>query len=102
MKGDFPVKKTIHTESVDQLFKAILSLQNTEECYAFFEDICTVNELLSLSQRFDVGVRLLKGQTYQEISEATGASTATISRVGRLLTDENDGIEMAIERIQEK
>ena len=87
---------------MDQYFDAILSLKTREECYSFFKDICTINELLSLSQRFDVGVRLLKGQTYQEISEATGASTATISRVGRLLTDENDGIEMAIERIQEK
>ncbi|MBQ1368430.1 MAG: TrpR YerC/YecD [Firmicutes bacterium] len=96
------MRKKLHSEAMDQYFDAILSLKTREECYSFFKDICTVNELLSLSQRFDVGVRLLKGQTYQEISEATGASTATISRVGRLLTDENDGIEMAIERIQEK
>ena len=96
------MRKNLHSEAMDQYFDAILSLKTREECYSFFKDICTVNELLSLSQRFDVGVRLLKGQTYQEISEATGASTATISRVGRLLTDENDGIEMAIERIQEK
>ena len=96
------MRKKLHSEAMDQYFDAILSLKTREECYSFFKDICTVNELLSLSQRFDVGVRLLKGQTYQEISEATGASTATISRVGRLLTDENDGIEMAIERIHEK
>lgn len=96
------MRKKLHSEAMDQYFDAILSLKTREECYSFFKDICTVNELLSLSQRFDVGVRLLKGQTYQEISEATGASTATISRVGRLLTDENDGIEMAIERIQAK
>ena len=96
------MRKKLHSEAMDQYFDAILSLKTREECYSFFKDICTVNELLSLSQRFDVGVRLLRGQTYQEISEATGASTATISRVGRLLTDENDGIEMAIERIQEK
>ena len=96
------MRKKLHSEAMDQYFDAILSLKTREECYSFFKDICTVNELLSLSQRVDVGVRLLKGQTYQEISEATGASTATISRVGRLLTDENDGIEMAIERIQEK
>ncbi|MBO4889094.1 MAG: TrpR YerC/YecD [Firmicutes bacterium] len=96
------MRKNLHSEAMDQYFDAILSLKNREECYSFFKDICTVNEMLSLSQRFDVGVRLLKGQTYQEISEATGASTATISRVGRLLTDENDGIEMAAERIGEK
>ena len=96
------MRKNIRSEAVEKLFEAMLSLEDVDECYTFFQDICTVNELLSLSQRFDVGVRLLKGQTYQEISEATGASTATISRVGRLLTDENDGIEMAIERIQEK
>lgn len=100
MKGEFPVKKTIHTESVDQLFKAILSLQNAEECYAFFEDICTVNELLSLAQRFDVGIRLMNGQTYQEIAGATGSSTATISRVNRLLGDTASGLEMAAERIR--
>ena len=96
------MRKNLHSEAMDQYFDAILSLKNREECYSFFKDICTVNEMLSLSQRFDVGVRLLKGQTYQEISEATGASTATISRVGRLLTDENDGLEMAAERIGEK
>ena len=76
-----------------------MSLKNMEECYLFFEDICTVNELLSLSQRFDVGSRLLEKQTYQEISEATGASTATISRVNRLLNDNKNGIEMAAARV---
>ena len=84
---------------MDQYFDAILNLKTREECYSFFKDICTVNEMLSLSQRFDVGVRLLKGETYQEISEVTGASTATISRVNRLLSDENDGIEVAASRL---
>ncbi len=96
------MKKGIHTETVEQLFDAILSLKNRDECYMFFEDICTINELLSLSQRFDVGVRLLEGQTYQEISKNTGASTATISRVNRLLNDDLEGIEMAAERLKEK
>jgi len=94
------VKKNIHTESVDRLFQAILSLQNTDECYSFFEDICTINELLSLAQRFDVGMRLMEGQTYQEIAGATGSSTATISRVNRLLGDVNSGLEMAVNRIR--
>ena len=94
------MKKNIHTESVDRLFQAILSLQNTDECYSFFEDICTINELLSLAQRFDVGMRLMEGQTYQEIAGATGSSTATISRVNRLLGDVNSGLEMAVNRIR--
>ena len=93
------MRKNIHSEAVDKLFSAVLSLQNKEECYSFFEDICTINELLSLAQRFDVGTKLLNGQTYQEISKSTGASTATISRVNRLLGDNNNGIEMAAERI---
>ncbi len=96
------MKKDIHSETVEKLFNAVMSLKNMEECYLFFEDICTVNELLSLSQRFDVGSRLLEKQTYQEISEATGASTATISRVNRLLSDNRNGIEMAAERISRK
>lgn len=93
------MKKDIHSEAVEKLFTAVMSLKNMEECYLFFEDICTVNELLSLSQRFDVGSRLLEKQTYQEISEATGASTATISRVNRLLNDNKNGIEMAAARV---
>ena len=93
------MKKGIHTETVEQLFDAILSLKDKDECFLFFEDICTINELLSLSQRFDVGVRLMDGQTYQEISRNTGASTATISRVNRLLNDDHEGIEMAADRL---
>lgn len=96
------MKKSLNTETVNQLFKAILTLRDMEECHLFFEDICTINELNSLAQRFDVGRRLLEGQTYQTISEATSASTATISRVGRLLDDGKEGIEMAAERIREK
>ena len=95
------MKKT-HTEAVDQLFDAILSLRNREECYTFFEDICTPNELQSLSQRLDVGMKLLKKQTYQEISKSTGASTVTISRVNRLLSDDNEGIELIAKRLSEE
>ena len=74
------MSKKINSASVDFIFDAILSLQNREECYAFFEDICTVNELLSLSQRFEVAAMLRQKKTYLEIAEKTGASTATISR----------------------
>ncbi len=96
------MKRNINRGTVEKLFKAVLSLENMEECYLFFEDICTINELNSLAQRFDVGTRLLDGQTYQTISEATSASTATISRVGRLLGDGREGIEMAAARIKEQ
>ena len=72
------MKKDIHSEAVEKLFTAVMSLKNMEECYLFFEDICTVNELLSLSQRFDVGSRLLEKQTYQEISDAQDISLKTV------------------------
>ena len=93
------MSKKIHTEAVDQLFEAILSLKNKEECYIFFEDVCTINELLSLSQRFEVARMLREKKTYLEISEKTGASTATISRVNRSLTYGNNGYEMVFNRI---
>ena len=95
------MNKKLSTRNVEQLFNAVLGLKDMQECYAFFEDICTPNEILSFSQRFDVGVRLLKGQTYQEICAGNGASSATISRVSRLLSDDNDGIEMAVKRLKE-
>ena len=79
------MNKKIKTEAVNQLFEAVLTLETTEECYAFFEDLCTVNELLSLSQRFEVAAMLREQKTYLEIAEKTGASTATISRVNRSL-----------------
>ena len=77
--------KQLKSEPVDHLFEAILTLKSKEECYSFFEDLCTVNELLSLSQRFEVAAMLKDGKTYLEIAEKTGASTATISRVNRSL-----------------
>lgn len=94
--------KTIHSAAVDQLFEAVLSLKSKEECYTFFEDVCTVNELLSLSQRFEVAKMLRQKKTYLEISEKTGASTATISRVNRSLTYGNDGYEMVFDRLNIK
>lgn len=93
------MSKNIRTPAVDQLFEAILSLQNAEECYTFFEDICTINELLSLSQRFEVAKMLRSHNTYLEIAEKTGASTATISRVNRSLNYGNDGYDMVFSRI---
>lgn len=90
----------IRTESVDHLLDAILELKDKEECYKFFEDICTINELLSLSQRFEVARMLRDKKTYLEIAEHTGASTATISRVNRSLNYGNDGYDMVLTRIE--
>ena len=94
------MSKKLRTDAVDHLFDAILSLQNREECYAFFEDVCTVNELLSLSQRFEVAKMLRDQKTYLDIAEKTGASTATISRVNRSLNYGNDGYDMVFSRMQ--
>ena len=93
------MSKKIRTEAVDYLFSAILSLENKEECYTFFEDICTINELLSLSQRFEVAKMLREHKTYLESAEKIGAATATISRVNRSLNYGNDGYDMVFERI---
>lgn len=94
------MNKKIKTESVDALFQAILSLKTKEECYSFFEDLCTVNELLSLSQRFEVAAMLRDKKTYLEIAEKTGASTATISRVNRSLNYGSDGYALVFERME--
>ena len=94
------MNKKIRTEAVDFLFDAILSLKSREECYTFFEDVCTINELLSLSQRFEVAKMLREQETYLEIAEKTGASTATISRVNRSLNYGNDGYDMVFERLE--
>lgn len=94
------MNKKIITPAVDELFDAILSLQSKEECYSFFEDLCTINELLSLSQRYEVASMLRDKKTYLEIAEKTGASTATISRVNRSLNYGNDGYELVFERLK--
>lgn len=90
----------LKTPAVEQLFDAILSLENKGECAAFFEDLCTINELLSLSQRFEVAKMLREKKTYLDIAEKTGASTATISRVNRSLNYGSDGYEKVFERLQ--
>ena len=95
------MSKKINSASVDFIFDAILSLQNREEGDAFFEDICTVNELLSLSQRFEVAAMLRQKKTYLEIAEKTGASTATISRVNRSLIYGEGGYDIVFTRIPE-
>jgi TrpR-related protein YerC/YecD len=84
--------------AMDRLFQAILSLESLEECYAFFEDLCTINELHSLAQRLEVARMLREGRTYTSIEEETGASTATISRVKRFLQYGAGGYSVILER----
>ncbi|MFF2885576.1 MULTISPECIES: YerC/YecD family TrpR-related protein [Paenibacillus] len=91
--------KKLNDKAIDQLFEAILTLKSVEECYVFFDDLCTVNEIQSLSQRLEVARMLGKGSTYNQIEAETGASTATISRVKRCLNYGNDGYKMTLERL---
>ncbi len=82
-----------------RLYKAILSLKNEEECSAFFDDICTIQELESLVQRLEVACLLNEGKSYIDINKATGASTATICRVSKCINYGEGGYKTAIERL---
>lgn len=89
----------IRGRELDQLFEAILTLKDLDECYRFFDDLCTINELQALSQRLEVARMLRNGHTYHQIESKTGASTATISRVKRCLNFGNDSYEMVFSRL---
>ena len=91
--------KPYHNKDMDFLYRGILSLQTREECYAFFEDVCTIKELEDMSGRLDVARLLVAGRSYQEVSKETGASTATISRVNRCLKYGSDGYITVLERL---
>jgi len=86
-------------KQLDQLFEAILSLENVEECYQFFDDIATMGEIQSLTQRFQVAKMLTEGHTYTAIEDETRASTATISRVRRCIDYGSDGYKLVLDRI---
>jgi TrpR-related protein YerC/YecD len=92
----------LKNEEFNQLFEAILSLESVEECYKFFDDICTISEIQSISQRLQVAKMLNTGLTYNKIETETGASTATISRVKRCLNYGNEGYKIALDRISPK
>ncbi len=92
----------IKDDSVDFLFKAVLSLKNIDECYNFFEDLCTVQEIKAMSQRLTVAHMLSTKQVYSDIVAQTGASTATISRVNRSLNYGCDGYELVFNRLDKK
>ena len=89
-------------EATERLFQAILSLNTMEECKNFFEDACTIKELLDIAQRFEVACMLTEKKSYQQISQETGVSTATISRVNRCITYGGGGYKTAIERLKEQ
>ena len=91
----------LKTPEMDELFKAILKLKNLDECYDFFKDLCTVKELLDLSQRLKVAKMLDEKKNYQEIAKETGMSSATISRVSRCLEYGNSGYKTIIQRLKE-
>ena len=88
-------------EFSEQLFEAVLKLENKEECYKFFEDICTIKEIKALGQRLEVARLLNEGDTYEQIAEETGASSATISRVKRYLNYGADGYQLILKRLEE-
>jgi TrpR-related protein YerC/YecD len=90
----------IRDKALNQLFEAILKLQTVEECYRFFDDLCTVGEIKSLAQRLEVARMLRKGYTYHQIETETGASTATISRVKRCLHYGADGYSLVLDRLE--
>lgn len=89
----------LHDENIDFLFQAVLTLKSVEECYRFFDDLCTMPELKAMSQRLAVAKMLSRKQVYSDIVAETGASTATISRVNRSLNYGSDGYELVFDRL---
>lgn len=92
----------LHTEDVDNLFKAILCLETVEECYSFFEDACTVKEILDIAQRLKAARMLMNGENYVVVSKTTGMSTATISRVNKCLEYGGGGYRTILEKLEER
>ena len=93
---------SFHNQDTDRLFQAILTLKTIEECDQFFDDICTIQEVLTIAQRLKTAELLKKGANYQEINRETGMSTTTISRVRRSLDYGSGGYDMVISRMEEK
>lgn len=89
----------LHSDSVDRLFQTILNLGSIEECYAYFEDLCTIKELQDMAQRLDTAILLDQGVSYQKITQQVGISTATIGRVSKCLNYGTGGYRAAIDRL---
>ena len=92
----------LHSPQTDRLFRAILRLNDVDECYRFFEDLCTIKEIKDMTQRLDVARLLSQGLNYQEVAEGANVSTATISRVKRCLEYGSGGYELALEGMKEE
>ncbi len=92
----------VRTEEMNKLFETILKLDNIEECYSFFEDICTIKEMQDMAQRLAVAVLLDKGENYQKISQDVSVSTATISRVSRCLRYGSGGYRLALDKMKQE
>ena len=90
----------VRSEETDELYEAITSLENREEFYRFFDDLCTFGEIKAMAQRFRVAKLLSEGKTFAQISEEIGASSATITRVNRCITYGSDGYKIALERMK--
>lgn len=93
---------TLRSQSIDRLFEVILQLESVEECYRFFEDICTVHEVQDMAQRLDTAVLLDEGVNYQTISQQVGVSTATISRVSKCSEYGTGGYQTVIQRLKQE
>ena len=96
------VESKLKNPELDLFFNAVLELQNIDECYSFFEDVATINELKALSQRIHVASMLKEKKVYTEIAEETGASTATISRVNKCLNYGTGGYNLILERLEDE
>lgn len=94
--------KKLHTKEVDALFEAILSLKTVDECYKFFEDACTIKEILDIAQRLEAAKMLKNGSNYFEVCNGLGMSSATISRVSRCLEYGAGGYELVLDRLDKK
>lgn len=94
-------KSKLASEETDELFKAILSLKDSEECYRFFEDVCTISEIKSMSQRLHVAKLLRQKETFSEIANLTKASSATISRVNRCVQYGSGGYQSVLPRLMD-
>lgn len=99
-RGGLPVNERLKDELTDRLFEAILKLETIEECYAFFEDLCTVGEIKAMALRLEVAKMLAAGATYQAIEARTGMSSATISRINKYLHYGADGYKLILERLR--
>ena len=95
-------KSILERKDVDELFDAVLTLKNREECYRFFEDLCTINEIHAIAQRMQVAKLLSEKKTYNEIERITNASTATISRINKCLVYGAGGYRIVIDRLNKE